>query len=117
MHCSGINDHMVIQDALSQCPVVILSSGTFHVDTTSALDSGVFAAVAMPSNSVLLGSGKGLTTIRLKDNASNQTANNCTVVMNRDMTNGNSNITIAHLTIDGNRQGQPLSMNHEFLLR
>lgn len=57
------------------------------------------AAIKAPSNTIIEGEGKGLTTIQLPDNASAGEW----VITNNDYKNGNSNIVIKGMTLDWNK--------------
>ena len=84
----GTDDHTTINSALTAGAggKVILLEGTYTVD----------GEIQVPSNTTLEGSGYG-TLIQIKDGRS--TALN--VIINNDTTNGNINIRIANLRIDG----------------
>jgi parallel beta-helix repeat protein len=87
-------DQVQIQQAISALPAgggtVYLLEGTYTID----------AAISIPSNVTIAGSGAA-TIVRLTNTSSNSTSPNFNAIINSDPTNGNSNITIRDLQIDG----------------
>lgn len=55
--------------------------------------------ISLPSNIVLYGAGKGVSTIKLKDGSTGS------LIVNDDPVGGNYDITIRDLTLDGNKAG------------
>lgn len=93
---NGINDDSVaIQKAITTAvnlgfSSVFVPTGTFIIGTT----------ITIPSNFELFGDGSGLTVLKLKNNV------NVGVITNSDHINGNTNITVRDLCIDGNGANQ-----------
>lgn len=111
--CDGTNDQVEIQAALlagsTSGRAVMLSAGTFNVDTVSHVNwPGAYTALYMYNGSRLLGRGSSATTIRLINNATHNTANNNAYMITNQFPNttGNTDILVGDLTVDGNAAGQ-----------
>jgi len=80
-----------IQAAINALPStggkIFLPAGTYSINSTTTI----------PSNVWIEGAGASSTILYLQNNS------NCTVFTNSDHTNGNSNIKISNLKIDGNK--------------
>ncbi|MCK5608442.1 hypothetical protein KAR91_41560, partial [Candidatus Pacearchaeota archaeon] len=92
--CDGSSDETEINQALTACGSAVggeirLSSGTFNVD----------GCILVPSNIILRGSGLG-TVITQADDTDDL------LISNSDRTNGNVNIRLIDMYIDGNKYGQ-----------
>ena len=91
--CDGTDDDVEIQQAIdslsSDGGTVKLKEGTYNISSTIEVDDNI----------VFEGSGWG-TILKLADGA------DCDVIENSDQTNGNSNIAIRDLKIDGNKANQ-----------
>ena len=99
--CDGVSDQAQINDALNWLVSdgrtggkVILLEGTYVID----------GHILMPSYTELEGQGPG-TTIKIKDGYALPPAPNRYLYMiaNKDGSNGNSRLRVAHLTLDGNK--------------
>lgn len=81
-----------INAAISALPAtggtVYLREGTYTID----------GSISLPSNVTLAGSGSSSTIIKIK----NSIATNVNAIVNSDAVNGNTNITIRDLALDGN---------------
>lgn len=97
--CDGVNDEATINSAINSLGVVggrvVLLEGTFNID----MDATSFKSIVMPSNITL--EGQGNSTI-LKAPTGGATGN-MKFILNSDTTNGNSNIVVRNLMIDGNK--------------
>jgi len=89
--CDGVSDQEDINSAFSFAPTVYLCPGTYVID----------GPIVIPSHVQLIGAGPS-SVIKLKDNY-NADIN---MIYNSDPVNGNTEITISNLTIDGNKQNQ-----------
>ncbi|MEM4765453.1 MAG: right-handed parallel beta-helix repeat-containing protein [Nitrososphaerota archaeon] len=89
--CDGVSDQEEINSAFSFAPTVYLCPGTYVID----------GSIVMPSHTRLMGAGPS-SVIKLKDNYNADIY----MIQNSDPTNGNTDITISNLTIDGNWQNQ-----------
>lgn len=85
------DDTTAIQAALTAAAggMLIIPAGTYMVSDD----------LTVPSNTAVLGMGRGVTTIK------RITGSATYVIGNSDKTNGNTHITLRSLTIDGNRSG------------
>ncbi|MFC1789720.1 right-handed parallel beta-helix repeat-containing protein [Patescibacteria group bacterium] len=97
--CDGTNDEAEINQALAALPstggVVQLLEGTYTVGTSTYSD----CSIKMSTSTALVGVGVS-TIIQLK-NAFNASLDG--IICNSDTTNGNSEITISNLKIDGKK--------------
>src|SRR3954453_23550646 len=89
------SDTAAIQQAIdSSVPngdIVFLPPGTYLVTGT----------LTLPSNVELRGSGAGRTILKVADNTP------IDIIKNKDFSNGNTNITISDLELDGNKSNNP----------
>uniref|UniRef100_A0A6M3XB04 Putative pectate lyase n=1 Tax=viral metagenome TaxID=1070528 RepID=A0A6M3XB04_9ZZZZ len=102
--CDGTADEVQIQAAIDALPSgggeVVLSVGTFTVA----------AGITIPDNTTLRGAGIGITIIYLADSTD---TDNLLIVSNEDTSNGNTNIHLRDFTVDGNRDGQSLTVTNQ----
>ncbi|MEM2549987.1 MAG: right-handed parallel beta-helix repeat-containing protein, partial [Nitrososphaerota archaeon] len=89
--CDGVSDQEEINSALNSAPTVYLCPGTYIIDAT----------ITIPSHRQLIGAGPS-SVIKLKDNYNADIY----MIQNSNQTDGNTEITISNLTIDGNRRNQ-----------
>ncbi|MCK5396759.1 MAG: right-handed parallel beta-helix repeat-containing protein [Thermoplasmata archaeon] len=86
----GTGTDLEVQTAIDNLPseggAIYIKNGIYTISSP----------ISIPSNTSLIGAGTS-TIIRLDDNK------NCKILQNKDQTNGNSNILISNLKIDGNR--------------
>src|SRR5699024_11016640 len=89
------DDTLAIKNAIDSISIgtIFFPPGTYVV---KPLKSNALQAITMKSNLRILGSGVGITTLKFANSA----RNNCAVVG----IFGGNNVTIASLTIDGNKQ-------------
>lgn len=90
-------DEVEINAALAAADTVVLCPGTYWVS----------GSIIMGSNKSLIGMGSGCT-IKLKDYCNEDIF----VITNLDYINGNSNIQISNINIDGNRENQSTDYFH-----
>jgi hypothetical protein len=91
-YCNGSNDDVEIQAAINAANggTVVLRKGSYSIS----------AQLSIPTGTTIRGEGKGNTILVLANGA------NVTMFRNSDTTSGNTDITIADLTIDGNKSNQ-----------
>ena len=85
----GTLDHALTLAANAGGAVIHISGGTFNLGT-----------VGMPSNTSLQGAGMGVTVLKIPNSACRSG------LINSDTTNGNNHLSLADLTIDGNKANQ-----------
>jgi hypothetical protein len=114
--CVGADDQLQIQAAIDTADLagrgVELSQGVFNVRTVAhpRFGNGV-AAIRMRTGTRLWGRGSNRTTIRLVDGALGSSTNHAYIIINDAPVDGNSDLFIGDLTVDGNAANQTRSFS------
>jgi len=93
------NDSFAFQSAITALRHAYVPAGTYLIDNTT-----------IPSNTLIEGEDRDSTVIKLVSSASDEP-----IFEGSDTTNGNENITIRNLTIDGNRSNQTPSGDGNYM--